>query len=475
MAQPQRFTSPQQNPDDIFGGSVLPSIGMTGGTNNPDPNQDTSASDQAMQQAMMTGTGADTGAGAGAGTAPPPVAPAATPPPVVPPPVTPAAQTPAAATPPPAATPAPSEPSTYVTPTWSTGIPWAPGVQNPMWDPVGYHWDPTYASEQPDDPTHPSNANVKFSDPATATALVNYYANDPNANPSLKSDPSYWTGKLESGALGNDLGYIQQVFERPEGAPAGGGSDTNPAAAPGSVPTDPSGNPVNFGNGAGVDLFNEIGQDPFSQTIEGGLSNLINNEGMTSQQQSVFETLKDIIGRSGRDPSLDPIVQQQLEHARENEASANTSMLNDAQAELANRGLIGQPGQPQGEEGGAISRIAQTIAPQYATAVRDVNTAAIQAQNDRLTSALTNITGLTGSAASNLLNALGQGTQRQIGLANIALQELSLNEDWNKFLANYGLTRDQVLYQIQQGNSNALLPLLTLFEQATAAGAAGHV
>ncbi len=57
-------------------------------------------------------------------------------------------------------------------------------------------------------------------DPTYAAKLVNYYANQPGANPSLKNDPGYWIGKLTSGELGTDQGYIVGRFMQPEGAPA---------------------------------------------------------------------------------------------------------------------------------------------------------------------------------------------------------------------------------------------------------------
>ena len=59
------------------------------------------------------------------------------------------------------------------------------------------------------------------SDPAYASSLVQYLSNLPGANPSLKNDPNYWIGKITSGELGTDIGYITQKALTPEGAPAG--------------------------------------------------------------------------------------------------------------------------------------------------------------------------------------------------------------------------------------------------------------
>jgi hypothetical protein len=218
-----------------------------------------------------------------------------------------------------------------------------------------------------------------------------------------------------------------------------------------------------------------VGNDPFSQLVTGKLTNLINAGGMTPEEKSVFATLSDIIGRSGRMPSEDPIVQQQLETAREQESGAFTGQMNDARGELAQRGLLGEPGVPQGEEGGAIARVTQAISPAYAGAVRDINTASIQRQNDRLTSALTSITGLSEAGASQLLSALGEGTQRQSALADIALRTLAQNNDWNKFLATFGLQQDQLLTQVQSGNMGMLLTLINLWNSFTGTSAQGQV
>lgn len=220
---------------------------------------------------------------------------------------------------------------------------------------------------------------------------------------------------------------------------------------------------------------NLVGSDPFSQTITGGLANIIGSQGFTPQMMSVFSTLQDIIGRSGKTFADDAIVQQQLEGAREASSRAFGSQLADARSELAGRGLVSEPGVGQGAEAGAIDRISTNLAPAYSSAVRDVHTAALQRQNDRLVSSLQTITGLSQGAASNLLNALGQGTQRQAMLADIALRQLDQSRQWQQFLASYGLSRDMMMTQIAQGNAASLTPLLALFEQMLGTAAGGQV
>lgn len=209
--------------------------------------------------------------------------------------------------------------------------------------------------------------------------------------------------------------------------------------------------------------------------VEAALAKLLAGEGMTTAQASVFAQLMKIIASGGALPNDPEILQQQLETARENEVRAEQSQLADARGELAARGLLSEPGSPQGEEASAINRIEQGIAPAYSQAVRDIHTTQLNAQNERVTNALAEVTGLSNAAAGNLVSALGTGTQRQIGLANIALGELAQNTQWNEFLAQYGLSRDALQYQIEQGNLQVLLPLLQQFVQYLQTLAAGKV
>src|ERR1019366_3187428 len=54
-------------------------------------------------------------------------------------------------------------------------------------------------------PGVPSGGNIQ--DPTYAAQLVSYYANQPGADPSMKTDPGYWIGKLTSGPFGTDQTY----------------------------------------------------------------------------------------------------------------------------------------------------------------------------------------------------------------------------------------------------------------------------
>lgn len=210
-------------------------------------------------------------------------------------------------------------------------------------------------------------------------------------------------------------------------------------------------------------------------TVDAGLTSLIDNNGMTPEQTSLLDSVNQIIASGGALPSDDTLEAQQLESARDNEAQAFNSQLGDARDQLASRGLVSEPGVPQGSEAEAIDNITQATAPAYAAAVQGVSTDQIQTQNARLTSAISTATGLDNDAAGNLVSSLGTGSTRQVQLAGIALDSLSQNTAWTEFLANYGLNRDQVLASIQNGNVGSLLTLLTLFEQTSNTSATGHI
>lgn len=250
--------------------------------------------------------------------------------------------------------------------------------------------------------------------------------------------------------------------------------------------TNASGQPVSWGQGAtgsyvppppvpAAPAPRPAANSPLGDSVSGGLQNLIGHEGITSDQQQLLDRVNAIIASGGHLSADDQIEAAQLEKAREQESQAFGSQLRDARGELSARGLVGEPGSPQGLEGESIQEISRNLAPQYATAVRDITTGQQQIQEQRLQSAISTATGLDNNAASNLLSALGQGTQRQLGLSQIALDSLQQDQNWNMFLANYGLNRDQIMQQIQSGNTNSLMTLINLFLQIAGQSAKGHV
>ena len=60
-------------------------------------------------------------------------------------------------------------------------------------------------------------------------------------------------------------------------------------------------------------------------------------------------------------------------------------------------------------------------------------------------------------------------------LSDIALETLGKNMEWNKFLAEFGLKRDQALEMIQSGRLAQLLPLIQQYLNIASLTARGYV
>lgn len=149
----------------------------------------------------------------------------------------------------------------------------------------------------------PPPAGGNFADTNYASAFVQYYANQPGANPSLKNDPNYWIGKITSGELGTDPNYIIQKFMTPEGAPAGGAA------------------PVAGATGAGAGGGYVLGQGaPGQGTVFGA------NNPLTGQSNALLDEL---LSRSKEslvvDPN-DPIIKAQTDafNATQERSGKNT-------------------------------------------------------------------------------------------------------------------------------------------------------
>jgi hypothetical protein len=60
-------------------------------------------------------------------------------------------------------------------------------------------------------------------------------------------------------------------------------------------------------------------------------------------------------------------------------------------------------------------------------------------------------------------------------LSQIAIQSLAQNVAFNQFLAEFGLTRDEVLAKLAAGQDDALIALLMAYLQAVQVASGGHV
>ena len=182
----------------------------------------------------------------------------------------------------------------------------------------------------------------------------------------------------------------------------------------------------------------EVGTDPLSQAITNGLMELIANYGNYGPDTEAL----------------------QLENVRAAADRARRAEMAGLMGELANRGLLPEsaPGGMGGLALDALTRLEQNeIAPLFAEATRDylINDAE--------------------RAQDAYLWALGEATSRQNVLSQIAIQSLAQNVAFNQFLAEFGLTRDEVLAKLAAGQDDALIALLMAYLQAVQVASGGHV
>lgn len=383
--------------------------------------------------------------------------------------------------------------------------------------PAGYHWDVNYAAYLPNAPAGGTGTGIttkpvpttnggipaagRTSDDGAILAQIGIWAKMPGADPSLAADPNYWLGRIKTlGGLGQDnLQFWQDAsvgdsafFRNPNRESGGSTSTTTTSGTAAGTAANPntasllaqiqalltapnttaSHNPAPNGAGLPLDpVLNQIGQTPFDQTMDASLEDLLTHGGSSPFGRTIEATLSDLIARGG----ITPNTTAQLTQARDANAGAMQGQTADARAALAARGLASPHGSPQGAETSAIGRISQSLAPSYASAVTDINTHAMDVSNQNVMGALTMATGLSQSDATTILNAVGTGTARQTALANIALKTLEDNMQWNEFLANFGLQKDQVTEELAQGRIASLVPLLSLFLQMSGASAQGFI
>ncbi len=217
----------------------------------------------------------------------------------------------------------------------------------------------------------------------------------------------------------------------------------------------------------------QVGQDPLSLLISGALAKFIGDEGSTGFGRDVQDKLMAELDRGGEID--DAQVARRFESARELLDKGRRTMINDMRGDLGARNLLSEPGIPQGAEIGGIERITERIAPEFSRALRDIYTDEAARADTRLMTSLQLATGFSTDQARNLLAGIGEGTARQTALAQIALQSLAQNQAWSQFLAEFGLERDKVMYDIQNGQIESLLPILQAFIQLGGMANSGYI
>lgn len=340
----------------------------------------------------------------------------------------------------------------------------------------------------------PGFAGDKWADPAHRTLkyLAGRHLAQGGTIAELLQLPEFagWT-QIDEDDIMDPQGNITDVWyavgspqQRPQWLPAappaplqtgvGGGGQGTGGGGPGGWPGVGGPLPPEGSGGAalpgGFSQPGNVGTDPLSQLIDSGIAGMITGGGSTPYGQTIEATLADLISRGG----LTPAVQEQLSGARETAALGQQSLLEDARAALGESGGVSTPGVAQGPTSGSIRRIEERIAPEFAGAVRDIYTQAIDTSNESTMQALSLATGMSVDQANSLLSALGTGTARQEMLSRIALQQLAQDQDWSRFLAEHGLNVARVEEEIRQGRITQLMPLLQLFLQSARQAAEGY-
>ena len=96
-------------------------------------------------------------------------------------------------------------------------------------------------------------------------------------------------------------------------------------------------------------------------------------------------------------------------------------------------------------------------------------------RDQRLQTAVQQATGLDGQRVQQLLASANTIGDRQAMLSDIALQSLGQNQEWNRFLAEFGLQREQVQEAMQMGRHNAVVQLLDLYARTGQTTSTGYV
>ena len=246
---------------------------------------------------------------------------------------------------------------------------------------------------------------------------------------------------------------------------------------PGPINPTLPGDPNPFPPNTDIVPATQVGEDELSQSLNAQLLNLLAGGGAIDNpfNQNLYGTVSDLIGNQGALDANPQDLAARLENARGPLDRLRQAQLSEAQAALANRGQLVPNTSAEGPEALALGRIEEQVAPFYAEAGRDIAIQEAERNDQRLSTALGLATGMSLSQTQTLLQTIGQGTERQAVLSHIALNVLDRNMEWNKFLAEFGLDRDQVMSAIRGGNLSAILPVLNAFLSAQNQASGGFV
>jgi hypothetical protein len=261
--------------------------------------------------------------------------------------------------------------------------------------------------------------------------------------------------------------------------------DAHRTSGPGGnpPPTTPPNHPIPTGFGGpgnggvyGDRNLQQVGQDPFSSILTNGLAGLIlsGGSGFNGYGDVIRNVLADTAQNGGRFNTNTEALN--LEQARGVTDRARRAEMAGIRGDLANRGLVSEPGHPQGLEMDAADRLEErVIAPMMSDAVQKYLINEGNNASDRFNTALQTGASLSSSDNNTLLNTLNAGTNRQTALSDIAIRSLEQNRLFNQFLAQYGLDVDRFLNEVSSGQNTQLMALLQQFINLTGLSTGGYI
>ena len=234
----------------------------------------------------------------------------------------------------------------------------------------------------------------------------------------------------------------------------------------------------------------------------------------TTLEAEQQQLLNELISSGGKLPQDDQRLAMQVEAARSPLDILRRSQLEQGQAAMAQRGLLGQ-----GPEADYMERLEGKLAPMYTQAAQQIaleegersderyNLALQQLnqqattqrlstdqryaqarslqtdmaldragrQDERLQNAIQTASNLTMEQSRNLVDSVNALSGVQKIRQDAAVEMLGKNMEWNKFLAEYGLERDKTMEALQQGRYEFMLPLIQEYMKAAAMSAEGYV
>lgn len=197
---------------------------------------------------------------------------------------------------------------------------------------------------------------------------------------------------------------------------------------------------TNVGGGAGAQTLSPLQLSGILGGTSGG------------QQEWQTQGLQDLF-KSSMDSVNNPVSSAQFEALRQPIDKARRTTNNAYAAELANRGML----TGSGEFANATGRNEERLAPAFATAVQNASV-----DNTR-------------DARQTALGALQGGNQYKQIEGQLALGQLDQNRQWNQFMADFGLRKEQVQEMLSQGRVDQLLHYYEIWNSANQTSANGYI